>query len=70
MTIKCEFEGISEGYGTLARRVRGDLIQYKSGEMAIIEDRFSRYGCEATEIPRRTRVNPLTVRLVRYEVSM
>jgi uncharacterized phage protein (TIGR01671 family) len=40
--------------------VYGDLIQYQSGEMAIL-DGFSRCGYEATEICCRTKVIPKTV---------
>lgn len=41
--------------------VEGDLIRYKSGEMAIINMPFSKYGYEATEIANRTIVDPETV---------
>jgi len=40
--------------------IYGDLIQYQSGETAIL-DRFSRYGYEATEICCRSKVIPETV---------
>ena len=36
--------------------IEGDLIHYQSGEVAIIEKPFSKYGYEATEICRRTLV--------------
>ena len=39
--------------------VCGDLIQYKSGEVAIL-NAFSKYGVEATEIIFRTKVDPNT----------
>lgn len=38
----------------------GDLIHYKNGGCAIL-DKFSKYGCEATEIYKRTIVNKETV---------
>lgn len=41
--------------------VYGDLIQYKSGELAILESKFSQYGYEATEICKRVKVVPETV---------
>lgn len=34
----------------------GDLLQYESGEMAILENKFSKYGYEATEIYKRNQV--------------
>ena len=40
--------------------IEGDLLHYESGEMAILE-RFSKYGYEATEICKRTKVIPETV---------
>ena len=43
------------------RWVEGDLIHYESGEVAILEQPFSRYGCEATQISRRTKVDPNTI---------
>lgn len=43
------------------RWIEGDLIHYESGEMAIVEKPFSKYGMEATEIARRTEVIPETV---------
>ena len=43
------------------RWIEGDLIHYQSGEVAIIEKPFSKYGYEATEICRRTLVLPDTV---------
>lgn len=50
------FRGKSE-YG---KWVEGDLIQYESGEMAIL-NRFSEYGHEASEMYCRTKVKPETV---------
>ena len=41
--------------------IEGDLIHYQSGEVAIIEKPFSKYGYEATEISRRTLVLPDTI---------
>ena len=41
--------------------VQGDLIAYETGEVAILEQKFSKYGYEATEISNRTRVNPETI---------
>lgn len=41
--------------------IEGDLIHYQSGEVAIIEKQFSKYGYEATEISRRTLVLPDTI---------
>lgn len=41
--------------------IEGDLIHYESGEMAIVEKPFSKYGHEATEIAGRTKVIPETV---------
>lgn len=41
--------------------VEGDLIHYESGEVAILEQPFSKYGYEATEISGRTMVDPNTI---------
>lgn len=41
--------------------VYGDLINYISRETAILEQGFSKYGFEATEIYRRTKVKHETV---------
>lgn len=41
--------------------IYGDLIQYESGEKAILETPFSRYGVEATNIANRTRVIPESI---------
>lgn len=41
--------------------VYGDLIHYESGETAIFSDKLSKYGYEATEITKRTKVIPETV---------
>ena len=41
--------------------VEGDLIHYESGEVAILERPFSKYGYEAGEIIRRTNVMPNTI---------
>jgi len=38
----------------------GDLIQYESGEMSIL-NKFTKYGYEASEIYLRDKVNPLTI---------
>lgn len=43
------------------RWIEGDLIHYQSGEVAIIEKPFSKYGHEATEICGRTLVLPDTI---------
>ena len=43
------------------RWIEGDLIHYQSGEVAIIEKPFSKYGYEATEICRRTLALPDTI---------
>lgn len=51
-----KFRGKTE-YGTW---VYGDVIQYESGEIAIL-NKFSKYGYEATEILKRTKVIPETV---------
>ena len=39
----------------------GDLIQYESGEMAIFSKKLSQYGCEATEMSNRSKVETTTV---------
>lgn len=39
----------------------GDLIQYESGEMAIFSKKLSQYGCEATEMFNRSKVETTTV---------
>ena len=41
--------------------IEGDLITYETGEVAILKKKFSKYGCEATEISHRIRVNPKTI---------
>ena len=41
--------------------VEGDLLHYESGEVAILERPFSKYGYEAVEISRRTKVVPSTI---------
>lgn len=41
--------------------IYGDLIQYENGDIAIFEKKLTEYGCEATEICRRTKVNIDTV---------
>jgi len=41
--------------------VYGDLIHYESGEVAILQKKFSKFGYEATEISRRIKVVPETV---------
>ena len=51
------FKAKTEG----GRWIYGDLIHYESGEIAIVEDPFSKYGREATEIAGRTKVIPETV---------
>lgn len=51
------FKAKTEG----GRWIKGDLIHYESGEMAILEKPFSKYGREATEIVRRTEVLPKTI---------
>lgn len=51
------FKGKVEGN----RWLEGDVIHYESGEVAIIEDKFSKYGYEATEIIKRTGVLPETI---------
>ena len=39
----------------------GDLIQYESGEMAIFSKKLSQYGCEATEMFNRSKVETTNV---------
>ena len=39
----------------------GSLICYESGQTAILDTPFSKYGHEATEIIRRTQVDPASV---------
>lgn len=51
------FKGKVEGN----RWLEGDVIHYESGEVAIIEKRFSKYGYEATEIINRTGVLTETI---------
>ena len=41
--------------------IEGDLIRYENGQVAILEKPFSKYGCEATEIVKRTEVIPETI---------
>ena len=41
--------------------IEGDLIQYDSGEMAILSQKLSKYGYEATELYKRSKVIPETV---------
>lgn len=43
------------------RWVEGDLIHYESGEVAILEKPFSKYGYEAIECSRRTKVLKETI---------
>lgn len=56
MEIKFRGKGSCDGAW-----VYGGLIQYKSGECAIISEKLSAYGHEATEIYRRDKVIPETV---------
>lgn len=57
MNREIKFRGRSE-YGAF---VYGDLIQYENGDAAIFEKKLTKYGCEATEICKRTKVNPKIV---------
>lgn len=57
MNREIKFRGRSE-YGAF---VYGDLIQYENGDVAIFEKKLIKYGCEATEICKRTKVNAKTV---------
>lgn len=57
MNREIKFRGKSE-YGAF---VYGDLIQYQNGDAAIFEKKLTKYGCEATEICKRTKVNAKTV---------
>lgn len=57
MNREIKFRGRSE-YGAF---VYGDLIQYENGDAAIFEKKLTKYGCEATEICKRTKVNAKTV---------
>lgn len=41
--------------------IYGDLIHYKNGDAAIFEEKLSAYGCEATEICKRTLVDSETI---------
>lgn len=41
--------------------VFGDLIQYENGDTAIFDKKMTEYGCEATQICRRTKVVPDTI---------
>ena len=41
--------------------IYGDLIQYENGDAALFEKKLTEYGCEATEICRRTKVNIDTI---------
>lgn len=54
------FKGKAKG-GRWNGWIEGDLIHYKNGQAAIVEVPFSKYGCEATEIVKRTEVIPETI---------
>ena len=41
--------------------IYGDLINYESGECSVLENPFTSYGCEGTEIIKRTQVIPETI---------
>ena len=41
--------------------VFGDLIQYENRDTAIFDKKITEYGCEATQICRRTKVVPDTI---------
>jgi uncharacterized phage protein (TIGR01671 family) len=56
MSREVEFRG-KDKYGNW---IYGDLLQYSSGETAIL-NRFSRYGYKATEICNRRKVLPETI---------
>jgi len=57
MNRKIKFKGLAE---ETKRWIYGDLIQYDSGEVAIL-NRFTKYGYEATEIINRIKVIPETI---------
>lgn len=57
MNREIKFRGRSE-YGAF---VYGDLIRYENGDAAIFEKKLTKYGCESTEICKRTKVNAKTV---------
>lgn len=57
MNREIKFRGRSE-YGVF---VYGDLIQYENGDAAIFEKKLTEYGCEATELCKRTKVDAKTV---------
>lgn len=41
--------------------VYGDLIQYENGDVAIFENKITKYGYEATQISKRTKVDVRTI---------
>lgn len=43
------------------RWITGCLIQYESGDVAIFEKMITKYGYEATQITKRTKVNSDTI---------
>ena len=58
MERKIKFRGKSIDNRTF---IYGDLVKYENGDAAIFEERMTEYGCEATQICRRTKVNPDTI---------
>lgn len=57
MNREIKFRGKTESN----KFIYGDLIQYENGDVAIFEKKLTEYGCEATEICRRTKVKSDTI---------
>jgi len=55
MKRQSKFRGLIKN-SDIDKFIYGDLINYKSGEVAILETPFDKYGVEATQIFRRTLV--------------
>lgn len=58
MNREIKFRGKQENSN---RWITGCLIQYESGDVAIFEKMITKYGYEATQITKRTKVNSDTI---------
>lgn len=58
MNREIKFRGKQENSN---RWITGCLIQYESGDVAIFEKMMTKYGYEATQITKRTKVNSDTI---------
>lgn len=57
MNREIKFRGKTENN----KFIFGDLILYENGDTAIFEKKLTKYGCEATEICNRTKVDAETI---------